>query len=87
MEGKYRDTIDCAAAHGEGDTMEHLNSWLTKQYVAFTTFRDGLVEGQEGQTLAEYGLILFLIAVVCVLALTFLGTQISSLLSQVGQDL
>ena len=53
--------------------MEKLNSWLTKQYVAFTTFRDA----QEGQTLAEYGLILFLIAVVCVLALTFLGTQIA----------
>ena len=63
--------------------MEKLNSWLTKQYVAVTTFRDA----QEGQTLAEYGLILFLIAVVCVLALTFLGTQISTLLSNVGNDL
>ena len=45
------------------------------------------LSGEDGQTLAEYGLILFLIAVVCVLALTFLGTQISSLLSRVGQDL
>ena len=55
--------------------------------MALATLRDGLWEGQEGQTLAEYGLILFLIAVVCVLALTFLGTQISTLLSNVGNDL
>ena len=38
----------------------------------------------EGQGLAEYALILALIAIVAILALTFLGTQISSILSYVG---
>jgi Flp pilus assembly pilin Flp len=40
----------------------------------FLSFK--ILVGEEGQTLAEYGLILFLIAVVCVLALTFLGSSI-----------
>ena len=40
-----------------------------------------------GQGLAEYALILAFIAVVAVLALTFLGSDISSLLSKVAQDL
>jgi Flp pilus assembly pilin Flp len=37
-----------------------------------------------GQGLAEYALILALIAIVAILALTFLGTQISSILSYIG---
>jgi Flp pilus assembly pilin Flp len=43
--------------------------------------------GEEGQGLAEYALILTFIAVVAILALTFLGTQISELLSKVAGDL
>jgi Flp pilus assembly pilin Flp len=39
---------------------------------------------EEGQTLAEYALILALIAVVVVVAVGFLSGQISSLFSQVG---
>lgn len=41
---------------------------------------------QEGQTLAEYALILTLIAVVAVVALTFLGGTIKSLFSKVGNS-
>ena len=41
---------------------------------------------QTGQGLAEYALILAFIAVVAVVALTFLGGDISSLLNQVGTD-
>jgi Flp pilus assembly pilin Flp len=37
-----------------------------------------------GQGLAEYALILALIAIVAIIALTFLGTQISSILSYIG---
>ena len=44
-----------------------------------------LTRRSEGQGLAEYALILALIAIVTILALTFLGTQISSILSYVGQ--
>jgi pilus assembly protein Flp/PilA len=45
------------------------------------------LRNESGQGLAEYALILAFIAVVAVLALTFLGGDISSLLSQIGNDL
>ena len=41
----------------------------------------------EGQGLAEYALILALIAILAVLALLFLGGQINTLLSNVGQQI
>ena len=40
-----------------------------------------------GQGLAEYALILALIAIVAIVALLFLGEQISSILNQVGDSL
>ena len=43
--------------------------------------------GERGQGLAEYALILGLIAVLAIAALTFLGGSISSLLSTVGSYL
>jgi pilus assembly protein Flp/PilA len=39
---------------------------------------------ERGQGLAEYALILALIAVLAILALTFLGSQINQILSAVG---
>ena len=39
---------------------------------------------EEGATLAEYGLLLALIAVVCIAAITLLGTQISSMFVSVS---
>ena len=42
---------------------------------------------EEGQGLAEYALILAFIAVVAVVALTFLGPKISGLLSSIANDL
>ena len=39
---------------------------------------------EEGQGLAEYALILALIAIVAIIALLFLGTQISTILSTIG---
>ena len=42
---------------------------------------------EEGQGLAEYALILALIAIVAVLAVMFLGGTLSSLLSMIGQGL
>jgi pilus assembly protein Flp/PilA len=42
---------------------------------------------EEGQTLTEYGLLLFFIAVVAILAITFLGTQISNLFSSIANEL
>jgi len=42
---------------------------------------------EDGQTLAEYALILAFIAVAVVLAVTFLGGQIDSLFSTIGSDI
>ena len=40
----------------------------------------------EGQGLVEYGLILTLIAIVCVVALIFMGSQVSTMLNTVGKS-
>jgi pilus assembly protein Flp/PilA len=42
---------------------------------------------EEGQGLAEYALILALIAIVAVLAVMFIGGILSNLLSRIGQGL
>ena len=46
-----------------------------------------LRQDEEGQGLAEYALILALIAIVAIVALLFLGSQISDKLSTVGSQL
>ena len=43
-------------------------------------------EREEGQGLAEYALILALIAIVAVVALIFLGGQVSTMLAKVGNS-
>jgi pilus assembly protein Flp/PilA len=43
-----------------------------------------LFRSEKGQGLAEYALILALIAIVCIVVLAFLGTQIQSILSTIG---
>ena len=48
------------------------------------TWLSSLLHREDGQGLAEYALILSLIAIVAILALLFLGTQISTILSTVG---
>jgi pilus assembly protein Flp/PilA len=50
-----------------------MQSWLSS-----------LLHREEGQGLAEYALILSLIAIVAILALLFLGTQISTILNQIA---
>jgi Flp pilus assembly pilin Flp len=47
-----------------------------------------IVESREGgQTLAEYALILSLIAILAILALMFVGGQINAILSSIGNAL
>jgi pilus assembly protein Flp/PilA len=53
-------------------------SWLTS--------RTATAREEAGQGLAEYALILALIAIVAILALLFLGGQISTILSTVGNS-
>ena len=45
------------------------------------------LEREEGQTLAEYALILALIAVVVLVAVVFLGDQIKGIFSDIGSQL
>jgi len=46
-----------------------------------------ITRDEQGQGLAEYALILALIAIVAILSLIFLGTQISTILSSVGAQI
>jgi pilus assembly protein Flp/PilA len=53
----------------------------------FMTWLSATLRKEEGQGLAEYALILALIAVIAIAALVFLGTRISSILSQIGANI
>jgi len=44
----------------------------------FTSLVKKFAKGQEGATMVEYGLMVALIAVVCIAAVTTLGTNLSS---------
>jgi pilus assembly protein Flp/PilA len=57
--------------------MSKIKNWMLKKYVAAN-------DSEEGQGLAEYGLILALIAVVCIAALGVLGTNIKGELTTLG---
>ena len=50
------------------------------------TFLAKLRRDEDGQGLAEYALILALIAIVAIIALVFLGSQVSGLLNTVGKS-
>jgi pilus assembly protein Flp/PilA len=45
------------------------------------------LEREEGQTLAEYGLILALIALVVIIAVTVLGGQINTMFKNIGSQI
>jgi pilus assembly protein Flp/PilA len=51
---------------------------------AFTTWLSSVLRKEDGQGLAEYALILALIAVLVIGAVTFLGDSIGDILSSVG---
>ena len=46
-----------------------------------------ITRSEEGATLAEYGLLLALIAVVCITAIALVGTKISTMLSTVAASI
>ena len=60
--------------------MSNIKNWTLKKYVA-------LKHREEGQGLAEYGLILALIAVACIVALTALGGGIATTLGSITAKL
>ena len=61
--------------------MSKIKNWAVSKVVQLHTAKE------EGQGLAEYGLILALIAVVCIIALEALGTGISDTLGSITAEL
>ena len=61
--------------------MSKLQNWAISKVAAYKA-RD-----EEGQGLVEYGLILALIAVVCIAALTTMGTSIAAQLGAINTAL
>ena len=66
---------------------------VTRAYVWATSWAEDLWQfprtrrdASTGQGLAEYALILALIAIIAILALIFLGSQIRGILSNVGKS-
>ena len=57
---------------------------MTRLYALITSL---FVRDEEGQGLAEYALILALIAILAIVALIFLGGQINTVLSTVGNSI
>ncbi len=53
----------------------------------FKKFAHKMLKDESGQALAEYGLILALIAVICIGALTLLGTNVSATLGNIAGQL
>ena len=59
-----------------------------KLYVALISFIDSLLgDREEGQGLAEYALILALIAIVVIGVVTVLGNNISGIISRIGSSI
>ena len=67
--------------HEEGNRMRE----LMEKFLAMVNYLKG--KDEEGQGLAEYALILVLVAIVCVAALIFLGSSISNVLNNVATNL
>jgi pilus assembly protein Flp/PilA len=59
--------------------MSKIKNWAISKVAKIQTMQD-----EEGQGLAEYGLILALVAIACIIALTALGGSISGALNRVA---
>jgi len=53
----------------------------------FVTATKSFVKGEEGATMVEYGLMLALIAIVCIISVTLLGTNASTMFAAAAASL
>ena len=63
--------------------MERISLWTAGLYLRL---QKGIAR-EDGQTMAEYALILVLVAVAAIAAFKLLGTNISSILSTIAQNI
>ena len=63
--------------------MERAKLIPTRMYLALKALRNG----EEGQAMVEYALILALVSVAAVAILSTLGTSVSSIFSEINTDL
>ena len=62
--------------------MERITLWLNSPYARVQSLKD-----EEGQALVEYGLILALVAIVVIVALGLIGTNLNNILNSIQADL
>ena len=62
--------------------MERIRLWLNSPYARVQSLKD-----EEGQALVEYGLILALVAIVVIVALGLIGTNLNKILNSIQADL
>jgi pilus assembly protein Flp/PilA len=67
----------CAVNQGDVQHQKRRREKMLKKFRA-------MVKDEKGQALAEYGLILALIAVVCIAVLTTLGVNLRTILNQIA---
>ena len=87
--GEYRLPISVAPRLGDSAVA---SSWTphvaeVDRRVRLSPVRQWVPRGQDGQGLAEYALILGLVAVLAIAALTFMGGAISTMMSALGNAL
>jgi pilus assembly protein Flp/PilA len=56
-------------------------------FARWLMFARFLANDEEGQGLMEYALVLFLVAVVCIVVLALLGTQTGGMFSSVSEEI
>ncbi len=60
---------------------------ITEMYLQFQLYLAALKKDERGQGLVEYALILVLIAIVCIVAMKFVGGTTNNVLNSVGSTL
>ena len=66
---------------------EEVNTHMISLYTKLQLVLARVLDDEDGQGLTEYALILALIAVVAIAALTFLGSNVKSILNTIGSSL
>lgn len=60
---------------------------ITRMYVNFMLYLESFKKDEKGQGLVEYALILVLIAIVCIIAMKYVGGTTNNAISEVGSKL